>query len=66
MGSYVHSVSKDVCYYAISSGSLSCGFYYTKAIVFGSGASSASLLFSAGYLIHLGDVSISKSLEASS
>jgi hypothetical protein len=66
VGSCVHSASNDVLYYAISAGSLSSVLYYIKATVFNSGGSSPSLLFSSGNSIHLGDVSISKSLEDSS
>jgi hypothetical protein len=62
----VHRVSNVVCYYAISLGSCSFVSYGIIAMAFIPGASSASLLFSAGYSMHLGDVSISKSLDDSS
>jgi hypothetical protein len=66
VGSCVYSASNDVLYYAISAGSLSFVFDGIKATVFNSGASLGSVLFSTGYSMHLGDVSISKSLEDSS
>ena len=62
----MQSASNDVSYHVISTGSLTSLLVGIKATVFISGASSASLLFSTGYSMHLGDVSISISLEDSS
>jgi predicted phage tail protein len=66
VGSCVHSASKDVLYYTIAAGSLSFVFEGIRATVFNSGVSLGSALFSTGYSMHLGEVSISKSLEESS
>jgi hypothetical protein len=62
----VHSASNDVSYYVISTGSLSFVFEGIIATVFNSDASPGSVVFSTGYSMHLGDASISKSLEDSS
>ena len=62
----MHSVSNDVFYYANATGSLSSAFVGITATVFISGASPGPVLFSTGYSMHLGDASISKSLEESS
>ena len=62
----MQSALNDVSYYVISTGSLSFVFEGIIATVFSSGASPGSVLFSTGYSMHLGDASISKSLEESS
>jgi hypothetical protein len=66
VGSYVHRVSNEVLYYAISVGSLISLFVGISATVLTSGASSAYSLFPTGYSMHLGDESMSMSLEDSS
>jgi hypothetical protein len=66
VGNYVHKVSNDVLYYAIASGSLISVFVGINATVCIYGAASASLLSSAGYSMHLGEESMSISLEDSS
>jgi hypothetical protein len=48
VGNCVHIASNDVLYYAISAGSLASVLDYLRATVFYSGASSPSLLLSAG------------------
>ena len=60
VGSYVHSVSNVVYYYAISRGSCSYVFCYTRAIYYYILCVSASSLFYvSGNSMHLGDASIS-------